>query len=172
MRDESSPTGFTLKNPEEIKSTTRTETVTTGVGNVPTYSKLSAAGKQKWETQRGGQLVATNSDAILFDAIASDDDGAKWIGAVSPRFLDLIKTGRYSGYLSPITYNGYTRKAEGEPRTIEDLLNEVKHGHIHLGSGPTSINAKKLFIELLDREAARDAARPPPVVRPPPPPGL
>ena len=160
VRDESSPTGFTLKNPEEIKGTATVQsTETAGVGTMPTYNKLSVKGKQIWEYQRGGQLVGTTSDAILFDAIAGDDDGAAWISNVSNRWLNTFRSGRYSGYVAPTTHGNYTRKAEGEPRTIEDLLNEVVAGHIHLGSGTRSRNAKVLFKELLERKASRDAAQ-------------
>jgi len=161
VRDPSSPTGFKLKNAEELVSSgTENAPVVTakkGSGVMPDYTLLSPYKKPYWESMRGtgSNLVGTTADAQVFDAIGLDPDGAKWVNRVNKNWLDEFQRGYYR-YDKPQDHNGYTRKLDHEPRNMMDFLEELETGHIRLGNGPENKKARKAMMVIL--QARRDRA--------------
>jgi len=163
VRDPSSPTGFKLKNPEELVADgTATapvqETTQVGSGVMPVYTRLSSRKKAYWEDMRhSSNLVGTIGDAELFDAIGTDPVGAEWVNRVNVDWLEKFSKGVYNYARSgkPNGHNGYTRKLEGEQRNITDFLEELENGHIRLGNGDANIAAKKAMMRILQERRDR-----------------
>ena len=162
VRDPSSPTGFKLKNAEELVTDgTATapvvQTPQVGAGVMPDYDKLKTSKKAYWEDMRGSgsNLVGTAGDAQVFDAIGTDPDGAAWVNRVNVDWLEKYSKGLYN-YGLPNGTNGYTRKLDGELRSITDFLEELEKGHIRLGNGATNDQAKVAMMRIL--QARRDRA--------------